>query len=84
MADSLPDEQKLTAGQKNILQLLRKGAKEDGWAPVSKFVAPLFTDKNIPGGAMPAALCEFEPIADGGRARLTQMGNDVLDAMAWL
>jgi hypothetical protein len=80
------DDQKLTAGQKNILQLIRKGAKEDGWAPVSKVVAPIFTNKDIPGGAMPAELCEFEPVGEDGRgrARLTQEGNSVLDAMAWL
>lgn len=81
----LPDEQKLTPGQKNVLGLIRKGAREDGWAPVSKFVAPLFTDQNIPGGAMPKALCEFELLDEGrGRARLTQKGHDVLDAMVWL
>lgn len=76
------NDQKLTSGQKNVLGLIRKGAKEDGWAPVSKFVAPLFTDKHP--AQMPAELCEFEHIGEGGRARLTDKGNAVLDAMAYL
>lgn len=75
---------KLTAGEKHILTLIRKGSDADGWAPVSKVVAPLFTDKAIPCGVMPEALCEFERIGDGGRARLTTLGNNLLDAMAWL
>jgi hypothetical protein len=74
------NDKKLTAGQKNILGLIRKGAKEDGWAPVSKIVAPLFTD-----GTMPAELYEFEPLDEGrGRARLTPLGANVLDAMAYI
>lgn len=77
---------KLTAGEKHILQLIRRDAGADGWTTVSKAVAPLFTDKKIPCGTMPEALCEFEHIGTegAGRARLTQKGIDVLDAMAWL
>lgn len=77
-------DKKLSSGHKHILTLIRKGAKEDGWAPVSKVVAPLFIDKSIPGGAMPVELCEFEPVGDGGRARLTPLGHNILDAMAFL
>lgn len=80
----MSNTKKLSPGHKNILSLIRKGEKDDGWAPVSKVVAPLFTDKSIPGGAMPEELCEFEPVGDGGRARLTPQGREVLDAMAWL
>lgn len=75
---------KLSTGHKHILSLIRKGAKEDGWAPVSKFVAPIFSNKEIPGGAVPEELCEFEAVGDGGRARLTPMGESILDAMEWL
>lgn len=75
---------KLTAGEKHILTLVSKGADADGWAPVSKFVAPLFTDRKIPCGTMPAALCEFESLGEGGRARLTELGKNLLEAMLWL
>lgn len=75
-------EPKLNAGQKNILRLIRNGQKEDGWAPVSKFVAPLFTDDHPQ--KMPATLCEFESVGEGGRARLTPLGNSLVDAMAYL
>jgi len=80
------EPRKLTAGEKHILALLRKDANAEGWAPISKAVAPLFTDKKIPCGTMPQALCEFERLgsAGHGRARLTQLGNNLLDAMAWL
>jgi hypothetical protein len=82
----MTEPRKLTAGEKHILSLIRKDAGADGWAPVSKAVAPLFTDKKIPCGVMPDALCEFEHVGDEGRgrARLTTLGNNLLDAMAWL
>jgi hypothetical protein len=77
---------KLSPGHQNVLRLIRKGEGADGWAPVSKQVAPIFAEKEIPGGAVPAELCEFEYVGDDGRgrARLTDEGNAVLDAMGWL
>lgn len=77
---------KLNAGQKNILSLIRKGAGSDGWAPVSKVVATFFTDKQFPGGCMPPELCEFEHVGEvgAGRARLTEKGENILEAMSWL
>lgn len=84
----LPKDQqtphKLTAGEKHILSLIQRGADADGWAPVSKAVAPLFIDQQIPCGVMPAALCEFERRGEGGRARLTALGKTIVEAMAWL
>jgi hypothetical protein len=80
----MTEHRKLNAGEKHVLALIRKGAGADGWAPVSRAVKPLFTDKNSPGGGMPEALCEFEPVGEGGRARLTTLGNNLLDAMEWL
>jgi len=79
-------QQKLDSGQKNILRLIRKGACADGWAPVSKVVAPMFAGPKLPWRGIPPELCEFELVgADGaGRARLTQEGNNLLDAMEWL
>lgn len=69
---------KLDAGQKNLLRLVRQGANQEGWAPVSAQVFPLF-DKT-----MPRELVELEPVgAEGrGRARLTDEGTSLLDAMA--
>jgi hypothetical protein len=75
---------KLTAGEKHILTLIQRGADADGWAPVSKAVKPLFVDKKIPCGTMPTALCEFEAVGEGGRARLTTLGKNLLEAMLWL
>lgn len=78
--------EKLTPGQFHILKLIRKEADAEGWAPISKAVAPLFTDRDIRGGVMPQPLCVFEPVGNEGRgrARLTQLGINVLDAAAWL
>ena len=76
---------KLSAGEKHMLRLIQRDAGADGWTRVSKVVAPFFTDKKIPCGIMPDALCEFEPAEDGGgRARLTQLGENLLEAMLWL
>ena len=82
----VPNKRRLTSGQRHLLSLLKQDAKEDGWAAVSKPVARLFTDKQIPGGAMPEELCEFEYVGTegAGRARLTQKGEAVLEALQWL
>jgi len=75
---------KLTSGNKNILSLIRKGQEADGWTPVSHVVAPLFT--STAHEPLPSELFEFELVGtDGrGRARLTDKGASVLDAMAYL
>lgn len=71
--------QKLTDGQKSLLRLVIQGAGMDGWAPVSARVYPLL-DKQ-----MPRELIELESLEDGrGRARLTDAGQHLIDAMAWL
>jgi len=79
--------QKLNVGQRHMLSLIHKGARSDGWAPVSKLVAPFFTDKEFPGGCMPSELCQFEYYVEkdgAGRARLTEKGKQILEAMSWL
>lgn len=76
---------KLDAGQKHflnlilILNLILKGADEEGWARVSKAVMPLMLK-------MPFELVEVESVGEdgNGRARLTDEGHDVLSAMAWV
>jgi len=74
------EEQKLNAGQKHLLKLLAKEQKcVDGWAQVSKPVYPLL--QSIPSGFV-----EMSLVGDEGRgiARLTQAGQSLVDAMAWL
>ena len=70
---------KLDGGQKNLLRLVVRGADAEGWAPVSKPVFPLLE-------RIPAALVELERVGEEGRGRvrLTQEGEKVVDAMAWL
>ena len=70
---------KLDDGQKNLLRLVVRGADAEGWAPVSKPVFPLVE-------RIPAALVELERVGEEGRGRvrLTQEGEKVVDAMAWL
>jgi hypothetical protein len=71
---------KLDSGQKHFLRLIEKGQQcPDGWCPVSKVLYPLVQK------TMPAELVEHHPTEDGrGRARLTQDGQNLLTAMAWL
>jgi hypothetical protein len=82
----MSDHRKLTAGEIHVLNLIRKGADPDGWAPVSSVVSTLFTNEKLPGGPMPRELCEFKCLEDDGRgiARLTDAGKNLLDSMAWL
>lgn len=76
---------KLSSGNKHLLKLIRRGAVGlEGWAPVSSVVAPLFKpDARDP---MPAELFELEAVDNGAsyRARLTEKGEAILDAMAYL
>lgn len=83
---SADEPRKLTAGEQHILRLIRKDADAEGWAPVSRIVATLFTNEKLPNGPMPRVLCEFETVGDDGRgrARLTVAGNAFLDSLAWL
>lgn len=71
---------KLDDGQKHFLRLIKKSQQAtDGWCPVSKTFYPLLQK------TMPLELVEHEPTSEGrGRARLTQEGQNLLDAMAWL
>jgi hypothetical protein len=70
---------KLDNGERHFLRLIAKGQeKYGGWAKVSKPLYPLVQK-------MPVELVEHEPRDDGcGRARLTQRGAAILDAIAWL
>lgn len=70
---------KLSSGQKNLIRLVVKGSGPDGWAPVSAALYPLV--ESIPGNFV-----ELEKVGDlgKGRARLTQEGHSLVEAMEWL
>jgi len=70
--------EKLEMQHKHVLKLIARDCDENGWAPVSKTLYPHLS-KNIP-----PELAEFEKLETGGRARLTDKGQSVVDAMAWL
>ena len=82
----MDEPRKLTAGELHMLRFVRRDAKPDGWTTVSDVVAPVFVGReSYRRPPIPPTLCEFEQFADGsGQARLTQAGNNLLDAMAWL
>jgi hypothetical protein len=69
---------KLDGGQKHILKLIARDKKDDGWTTVSSQLYKTLS-ANIP-----AELATFEPVGDAGRAKLTDAGQGIIDAMAWL
>ena len=73
------EQSKLSDGQKHILKLAYREAGPDGWAAVSKAVFPLIEK-------MPTELVELEKVSDDGRgrARLTEEGESVITALAWM
>ncbi len=73
-----PAMPKLDAGQKHVLKLIARDKKEDGWATVSEALFKMLSETT------PAELVTFEKLEIGGRARLTEMGEEVVEAMAWL
>jgi hypothetical protein len=68
---------RLNAKQKHFLRLLVEGTDSEGWTPVSKPVFPLIEK-------LPSELVTLESTGDGGRARLTAEGENLIAAMAWL
>ena len=71
-------EKILDFGQKHILRLIARDKTSDGWATVS---AQLY---NVIRNNIPSELATFETVGDGGRVKLTDMGNSVVSSMAWL
>lgn len=69
---------KLEPQHKHILRLIERDRDADGWASVSE---QLF---NVLSENMPTELAIFEKLTIGGRARLTDEGQNVINAMAWL
>lgn len=70
---------KLDSGEKHFLRLIARDQQNpNGWAPVSKTLFPLVQK-------MPTELVELHPTEEGrGRARLTERGQSLIDAMEWL
>ena len=69
---------KLEAQHKHIMRLIARDCDDDGWAVISEqLYLPLSEN-------MPDELMTFEKLEVGGRARLTEEGNNVLSAMDWL
>ena len=69
--------EKLNSGDKHMLNLVARDAGASGWTAVSAVVAPLL--EKIPGGFV-----ECIPDGDKYKARLTDAGTNLIDAMAWL
>lgn len=69
---------KLDIQHKHILKLIARDRDSEGWAKVSDQLYPVLS-KNIP-----TELAEFEKQKEGSRARLTDEGESVLNAMKWL
>lgn len=69
---------KLDGGEINFIGLIVKGRKDDGWTTVSKVLMPLTLK-------LPSELVEAEYFGEEGkgRARLTEKGQQVYDAMPW-
>ena len=73
------DIKKLSDTDKSLLQLYARSKRDaDGWADCSKQIYTLLSK------FVRADLVEIEPIGEAGRMRLTSLGNDLLNAMAYL
>jgi len=69
---------KLDMQHKHIMKLIDRDKEHDGWTSVSDQLYPHLA-KNMPG-----ELVEFSGSAGCYKARLTEKGNNVLEAMVWL
>jgi len=62
----------------HILKLIARDCDTDGWASI----AEMFYNQLVLN--MPIELIKFEKLETGGRARLTEEGQHVVNAMKWL
>ena len=69
---------KLEAQHKHIIKLIDRDSDIDGWAPVSDVLYPHLSQN------LPSELVIFDGEAGGYRARLTDEGQNIIKAMAWL
>lgn len=70
--------EKLTYGQKHILELIARDKKYDGYAVIGESLYKVVSSD------IPAELVIFEKLEFGGRAKLTDEGEAVVKAMKWL
>jgi len=70
--------EKLDIQHKHILKLIDRDKIDDGWTTVSDQLYPHLS-KN-----MPCELVEFSGDVGCYKARLTEKGNNILEAMLWL
>lgn len=69
---------KLDIHHKHIMKVIDRDKKEDGWTLVGDALYPYFREN------MPGELVEFCCEKGCFKAKLTQKGNNILEAMAWL
>ena len=69
---------KLDIQHKHILNITERDKDDEGWTKVSKKLFPVLS-KN-----MPTELIIFDKTSDEYRARLTEEGKSVVNAMKWL
>lgn len=70
---------KLEDSARDLLRLIeRSPVGDDGWRHVSQACCGLFTRSDFPSSKTPPELFEFEKLSDGGRVKLTERGEIVL------
>lgn len=69
---------KLSIGHKHIMKLISRDKNNDGWTPVGDKLYPHLVKH------MPKELVEFSGSVGSYKDRLTDKGNNILEAMAWL
>jgi hypothetical protein len=74
------DSMKLTTQQKHLLKLISRDKKPDGWTTVSKTLCNLLERMSLD---IPE-LVTFERIDDEGRIKLTEKGESIIAATAYL
>jgi len=72
------DDTKLTGAQKHLIRLVKKGKGSDGWTAVSEALCKTVSEQ------IPSDLATFEKLVQGGRIQLTEKGESLLMAMAYL
>lgn len=62
----------------HILKLIARDRDKEGWASVSEKLFCMLSE------TIPSELATFERLDSGGRAKLTDEGQNVINALLWL